>query len=569
MNILGINAVFHDSAACLIQNGQLVAAVEEERFTRIKKHKTTRPFHAALLPFQSIAYCLEEGGITLADVDHIAYSFDPTPLINGSSLTLKPQWQPKEYGFDPWHTVFLAGATSAPRLLLDDIPWALKSRFYNPSRNHNWQFHFLPHHLTHAASAFFPSPFSEAAVMTIDGQGGDATTAFYVGTGNELTLLHSVNLPHSLGLLYENLTAYLGFQPSSDEFKVMALAAFGQPRYLEQVLSCIEVQAGTYTLKPIQFNVLCGPPRERNGPLNQTHYDLACSVQKALEITVLSLAEWLRQQTGLKALCLAGGVAMNCVLNGVLKKQGSFEQIWVPPAAGDAGTALGAALFLAAQLEPAYKPTYSMTHAFLGPGFTDPEIETLLKEAGLSYHVPDDLTASIAKRLADGEIIGWFQGRMELGARALGNRSILASPALPSMQQRLNRVKGRESFRPVAAIVLVDKVADWFEFEGPAPFMNFVAAVRPEKKEWIRSAVHTDDSSRIQTVDAETNPLLYELITEFEVLTDIPMLINTSFNTRGEPVVCTPRDAISCFFTSGLDTLVIGPFVLTKSVPDR
>ncbi len=566
MNILGINAAFHDSAACLLRDGRLVAAAEEERFVRLKKHKASRPFQAAALPFHAIAYCLAEAGLTLADIDHVAYSFDPQPLVDGSILQPKAGQDHRDYGYDPWRTVFLAGTLAAPRLLLDDVPWALKTHFFHPERPHSWQFHFVPHHLAHAASAFFPSPFAEAAVLTLDGQGGDATTACYSGRGRDLTLLSSVNLPHSLGLLYECLTAYLGFQPSADEFKVMALAALGQPRYLPQVLAGIRVTDGSYELRMPDFRALCGPPRARHEALRQCHYDLACSVQQALETTVLALADWLHQRTGHPALCLAGGVAMNCVLNGVLRAKGPFAEVWVPPAAGDAGTALGAAWQVASQLDPAYDPTWTLPHAFWGPGFADEAIEALLRTAGVAYIRPPDLPAAVAQELAAGRVLGWFQGRMELGARALGNRSLLASPLDAAMQQRLNQLKGRESFRPVAALVPEEQVSEWFEFEGPAPFMNFVAAARPERAHRLVAATHVDGSSRLQTVSAATTPLLHRVLREFEQVTGVPVLINTSFNTQGEPIVCTPREALATYFTSGLDGLAIGPFLLTKLV---
>jgi carbamoyltransferase len=570
MNILGINAVFHDSSACLVQDGRITAAAEEERFTRRKKHKDTRPFHAALLPFQAIAYCLEAGGITLAEVDHIGYSFDPASMIqpfaprHSFTLPFLGDLGKKEYGYDPWNSVFLAGATSAPRLLLDDVPWHLKPRFFSASKPQDWQFHFLSHHLTHAASAYYPAPFTEAAVLTIDGQGGDATTAMYHGKDGKLELLRTVNLPHSLGILYEQLTAYLGFKPSSDEFKVMALASHGTPRFLDVFLEHITLTEGSFTIRPMNLRQLFGSARERTAALLPEHFDIAASLQKALEQTVFHLCRWLQTQTGSKNLVLAGGVALNCVLNGHLKATGIFENIWIQPAAGDSGTALGAALELAKQYDPDFSAQLQMDDAFLGPGFRQEEVKAILDEYQLTYTQPDNIHHELTKHLLAGEVIGLFQGRMEFGPRALGARSIIASPLLPDMQDRLNKIKGRETFRPVAPFVLEEKVSDWFEFSGTAPYMNFVAPVKEAQKTKVPAIVHVDGSARIQTVAQENNPFIHALLTEFEQHTGVPILINTSFNTRGEPIVCTPRDAISSFFTTPIDTLAIEGFLVEK-----
>jgi carbamoyltransferase len=572
VKVLGINAAFHDSAACLVVDGVPVAAAEEERFTRVKHHKRARPWSSYALPYNAIDYCLKAGGVRLPEIDRIAYSADPFSMIR--DLGGEPSFELPQSAdearlprkFDPWKTVFLAGITEAARALLEDAPWHLQERIGRPEQ-HRWSFHFVPHHRAHAASAFLPSPFEQAAVMTIDGYGGDATTAYYRGEGDALAEIGHVNLPHSLGLLYELTTNYLGFLGSSDEYKVMAMAAYGQPIYLDVFRQLISLgERGDYRINgPLVLGVRLGPERKRGEPVEQRHYDIACSLQAALEETVLEIAAWLRAETGSENLCFAGGVALNGVLNSRLRRSGLFRRMWVPPAAGDAGTALGAALLMAAEAEPeAGGRRYTMEHAYLGPSFADEEIEAFLRQARVPFRRLGDVAGEMAPRLADQRVAGWFQGRMELGARALGARSLLASAADPAMRERLNDIKGREQFRPVAPIVPAESAGEWFDLAGPSPFMTYVEAVRPERLHQIPAAAHVDGTARPQTVEREHNPLLYDLLTAFGAKTGAPVLINTSFNVREEPIVCTLKDAVSTFYTSSLDDLVLGPFLLSK-----
>ncbi|HEV7517738.1 MAG TPA: carbamoyltransferase C-terminal domain-containing protein [Thermoanaerobaculia bacterium] len=570
MKILGINAVFHDSAACLLVDGVPVAAAEEERFSRIKHHKRTKPFHAYALPFHAIDFCLREAGIKLGDLDHVAYSFDPFPLINqpgrADGLPL-----PRDAGearrppqFDPWQTLFLAGAASAPHLLGDYVPWELQRTFGAGAGGGGWEFHFVPHHVAHAASAFFPSPFDEAAVMTLDGFGGDATTAYGHGRGGELAMLGAVQLPHSLGLLYEQVTGFLGFKPSSDEYKVMALAALGRPAQADTLRRLVQVgEGGRYTVQPLALAERFGRPREPGGPLTQRDLDLACSLQTVLEETVLALAAWLRGATGAADLCLAGGVALNCVLNARLRDDGPFRRLWVQPAAGDAGTALGAALWVDSRRSARERP-YRMTSALLGPAYTEEQIAEVLLGSKLRHRRLDDLAGETAELLLQDKVLGWFEGRMEFGPRALGARSILASPLNAATRDRLNDIKGREEFRPVAPAVLAHRAGEWFEPATESPFMLFTHRVRADRIARIPAVQHSDGTARIQTVERDQNRLFFDLIAAFEERTGVPIVVNTSFNTAGRPIVCTPRDAVECFFASPLDALVLGPFLLEK-----
>ncbi|HLX58041.1 MAG TPA: carbamoyltransferase C-terminal domain-containing protein [Ktedonobacteraceae bacterium] len=572
MYTLGINAVYHDSAACLVKDGRVLAAVEEERFTHVKHGKRPIPFSTYELPFHAINYCLQEGGISLVDVDHVAYSYDPFLLLGRHrddtviTLPLEPSVhaEPSEWE-SPWDPLFLSSIINAPRHLVDGVPHHLKARFRGASAYGSYQWHFVEHHLAHAASAFLPSPFESAAILTLDGRGERATTSYNLGDGNSLIRLGQVNFPHSLGLLYEQVTQYLGFLPSSDEYKVMALASFGQPRYLSDFYEIIQITSdGQYTIQPVQLEERFGAPRLRGGSLEQRHYDVAHSLQVALEETVLELAGWLHQTTNLDTLCMAGGVALNCVLNARLRDKGPFKSIWVQPAAGDAGTALGAALWIDNQERSSSSRLFCMDHAFLGPAYSDDEIEQFLLWSKLPYRRVTHLVDDVADMLAQDKIIGWFQGRIEFGPRALGARSILASPLHASMQSRLNEIKDREDFRPVAPVVLEEEAAHWFANAGKSPFMLFVYDVLPEKADRIPAVRHVDGTARIQTINRRQHPLYYDLIKAFQARTGVPVLVNTSFNTRGEPIVCTPRDAVECFWTSPLDALVIGSFVLEK-----
>jgi carbamoyltransferase len=572
MYTLGINAAYHDSAACLVKDGQVIAAAEEERFTRIKHGKRPIPFSTYELPFHAIDYCLREGGISLVDVEHIAYGYDPYILLGDGrrdavlTLSLDPSAHPVPPGWESvWDPLFVSSMINAPRHLAGGAPHHLQERFRGFRVNGPYRWHFVEHHTAHAASAFLPSPFERAAILTLDGRGERATTSYSVGDGVSLLRLGQVNFPHSLGLLYEQVTGYLGFLHSSDEYKVMALASFGKPRYLTDFREIIHVGSdGQYTIEEPRLVERFGPPRKRGEPLEQRHYDIAHSLQLALEEAVLELAQWLYDATRLGTLCLAGGVALNCVLNARLRDQGPFKEIWVQPAAGDAGTALGAALWIDAKERQAPARTFRMEHAFLGPAYNDKEIEQFLGWAKLPYRRPDALVDEVAEMLAQDKVIGWFQQRMEFGPRALGARSILASPLHAAMQARLNEIKDREDFRPVAPVVLEEEAANWFVEARPSPFMLFVYEVLPEKADFIPAVRHVDGTARIQTINRQQHPLYYDLLKAFQARTGIPVLVNTSFNTRGEPIVCTPRDAVECFWTSPLDVLVIGSCILEK-----
>jgi carbamoyltransferase len=419
--------------------------------------------------------------------------------------------------------------------------------------------------MAHAASAFFVSPFREAAVMTLDGRGEQATTSYALGSGTNLELLGSVQMPHSLGLLYERFTTYLGFLHSSDEYKVMALASFGKPVYKTVLRDHIELDGkGGYRIKDMDLPALFGPARVRGGRLEQRHYDLAHSLQTVLEATVLELACWLRDRSGLDAVCLAGGVALNCVMNSVLRDHGPFKKIWVQPAAGDAGTALGAAVAVDLHERATHTRPDIMEHCYWGPEFSDREIEELLRRSRLPLLRMADPAETVGDLLVRGNVVGWFQGRMEFGPRALGARSILASPLESDMQARLNEIKDREDFRPVAPVVLEEQAGAWFEGADISPFMLFVHHVRKDRRARIPAVCHVDGTARIQTVNSRQNPGLHALLRVFHRRTGVPVLINTSFNTRGKPIVCSPRDALECFYSSPLDALALGPFLLTK-----
>lgn len=568
MITLGINAVYHDSAAAIVVDGQVVAAAEEERFTRIKHAKRPVPFSAWELPFHAIDFCLERAGIDLAEVDHIGYSFDPA-LLGGAlpeSLVL-PMAPSERGGLAPWEPLLLSYVVNAERQLVDGAPHHIRRRFARAKRERHWQWHFLAHHLCHEASAFLAAPFGQAAVMTLDGRGENTATSFGHYKDGRYQRLQQVPLPHSLGLLYEDVTDYLGFLRSSDEYKVMALASFGTPVHADAFRDIVSVSGdGRYAVQPPRLTDRFGPPRERGEPLTRKHFDLACSLQLVLEESVLRLARWLKEATGAEDLCMAGGVALNCVLNARLRDAHIFRRVWVQPAAGDAGTALGAALWLDWNAR-GFDRGYSMEHAYLGPEYSDGEIEAFLRRAKLSFRRLDNVAEEAADLLADDRIVGWFQGRMEFGPRALGARSILASPLSDSMQQRLNDIKDREDFRPVAPVVLEKEAGRWFDRCENAPFMVFVFDVASEKVSKIPAVQHVDGTARVQTVRRPSNPLYYDLLEAFQRRTGVPVLVNTSLNTRGRPMVCTPRDAVDCFATSPLDALVLGTFVLEKERP--
>lgn len=616
MYTLGINAAYHDSSACLVHDGTVVAAAEEERFNRIKHGKRPLPFSAWELPYNAIDYCLSVADIALSDVDHVAYSYEPRLLPGHSedahlSLPLRPSAESfGEEWSSPWEPLFYSYVVNAPRQLVGGAPHHLKARFSGATLE-SFEWHNVEHHLAHEASAFLAAPFEHCAVMTLDGRGERATTTLGIWRGGQFTRLSQVDVPHSLGLLYEEVTSYLGFLHSSDEYKVMALASYGVPLHLNYFLSLIEWnEEGGFRIQPHDLTEKFGPARRKGEAFEQRHYDIAASLQIALEGAALKLADWLRSQSGEENLAMAGGVALNCVMNARIRDSGLFKQVWVQPAAGDAGTALGAALWIDWQArQDDDKRRWVMEHAYLGPDFSDEEIETYLRWAKLPYRKLDDVASQTAELLADDKIIGWFQGRMEFGPRALGARSILASPLHAEMQAKLNELKDREDFRPVAPSVLQERFNDWFYAESvhqmqsraaafnaeaamagtgegtapaplaagadsvpqqtnvaasDAPYMLFIYNVRPDMADRIPAAVHVDGTARVQTVSPSANPRYHALLSAFEQRTGVPVLINTSFNVRGEPIVCSPRDAVESFYSTPLDALVIGSFLVEK-----
>jgi carbamoyltransferase len=581
MYTLGINAAFHDCSASLVRDGIPVAAAEEERFTHIKHGKRPVPFSTWQLPYHAIEYCLKQAGICLRDVDHIAYAFDPAAMGGqGAALpeTITLPMQPSQARRQPaegspWEPLLLSYIVNAPRQLIDGVPHHLRERFSGatlPQVMERW--HYVEHHAAHEASAYLASPYDDTAVLSLDGRGERVTTSFGHFKDGEFHRLKQIEMPHSLGLLYEDVTDFLGFLRSSDEYKVMALASFGKPSYVDDFRDIVRADAeGGYTIVNTDLAERFGPARLRGGPMEQRHYDIAHSLQAVLESTVAGMARWLHGRTGAPRLCMAGGVALNCVMNSRLAALNLFDDIWVQPAAGDAGTSLGAALWLDYRQRGDRRRRWTMEHAYWGPEYDDDEIETFLLRSKLSYRKLDDVAGEAAVLLADNKIIGWFQGRMEFGPRALGARSILASPIPVDMQDRLNELKDREDFRPVAPVVLEEKAHEWFDSRGSlplrAPFMLFIFDVLQECAARIPAVRHVDGTARVQTVRRDQNRRYYDLLQAFEMLTGVPVLVNTSFNTRGEPVVCTPRDAIESFWTSPLDALVIGSFLLQKSVP--
>lgn len=577
MFTLGINAAYHDCSATLVHDGVVVAAAEEERFTRVKHGKRPVPFTTWQLPYYAIDYCLSAADIRLRDVDHIVYSYDPALLAGGAALPqeitlpLEPSRAgASAQGASPWDALFLSYLVNAPRQLLDGAPLHLKSpRFDDLTLKHitdRWI--YLDHHLSHESSAFLAAPCAECAVLTMDGRGERTTTSYGQFAGGEYARLKQIDLPHSLGLLYEEVTTWLGFLHSSDEYKVMALASFGKPEFRKEFREILRLEEeGGYSLQPARLTERFGPARRRGAPFEDRHKNVASSLQYVLEETALHMAQWLHEKTGAKSLCMAGGVALNCVMNARISRDGPFDEVWVQPAAGDAGTSLGAALYVDYHRRGG-KRGWTMEHAYLGPSYSDEEIERFLDKAHLSYRKLSDVSGEAAALLAQEKVLGWFQGRMEFGPRALGARSILASPRDSAMQARLNGLKDREDFRPVAPVVMEERAAQWFDGRGTAsicaPFMLFVYDVLPHRAKQIPAVRHIDGTARVQTIRRDQNARYYDLLAAFEQLTGVPVLVNTSFNTRGEPVVCTPRDAVECFWTSPLDALVIGSYLVEK-----
>ncbi len=628
MRILGLSAFYHDSAAALVEGGRIVAAAQEERFTR-KRHDSDYPANA-------IACCLERAGITLDEVDRVAF-YDKPFLKFERLLETCVAFAPR--GFRSFR---MAIPIWIKEKLFQKGLLRRKLRAIAPEVDWDTRLLFAEHHQSHAASAFYPSPFREAVVLTMDGVGEWATTSVAIGHGNELEMAREIHFPHSLGLLYSAFTYYTGFKVNSGEYKVMGLAPYGEPKYLRTILDhLIDLKPdGTFrlnldcfayctglTMTNGKFDALFGgPPREPDEPLTQRHMDLAASAQAVIEEAVLRLTRSLRAETGLPNLCLAGGVALNCVANGKVLRDGRFDDLWIQPAAGDAGGALGAALTASHRLFGEPRPSVSsgrsgagapprhsretehesgndpslptaacgtdaMRGALLGPAFGLDEIRATLDAAGARYETfgDDALIDATAEALAAGEAVGWFQGRMEFGPRALGNRSILGDARSPTMQKTLNlKVKHRESFRPFAPSVLREEVADWFELDRDSPYMLLTADVRAERRKPpaeaqealfgidrlnmprsdIPAVTHVDYSARVQTVHRETNPRYHALLEAFKDRTGCPVIVNTSFNVRGEPIVCTPADAFRCFMGTDLDCLAIGNCFLRKAEQD-
>jgi carbamoyltransferase len=591
MNILGISAYYHDSAACLVRDGDIVAAAQEERFTRKK--------HDHRFPASAIEFCLGHAGIAPEGVDYVA--FYDKPLVK----------------FERLLESYVDYAPSGLQSFLMAMPLWLKEKLW--TRRHikencraKGPVLFTEHHQSHAASAFFPSPFPSAAVLTIDGVGEWTTSSYGRGSGNQLHLEGEIKFPHSLGLLYSAFTYYTGFKVNSGEYKVMGLAPYGEPKYVKTILdNLIEItEDGSFRLNMEYFGYVNGlrmtndrfhqlfgaPPREPESKLTQREMDLARSIQDVTELCMLRMASHVHRQTGESSLCLAGGVALNCVGNGRILREGPFERVWIQPAAGDAGGALGAALsvwyeYLDNPRDPCKtRGGYSdaMKGSYLGPAFDTRDIERRVIKNGAVFKRLErcDLLREVARRLADGKVIGWFHGRMEFGPRALGARSILGDPRSVAMQSEMNlKIKFRESFRPFAPSVLRERVAEYFEMDCDSPYMLLVAPVRedirlemtPEQqrlfgieklniqRSTLPAVTHVDYSARVQTVRREDNAMYYDLIAEFDRLTGCPVLVNTSFNVRGEPIVCTPEDAYRCFMRTGIDSLVIEDLLFDKA----
>jgi carbamoyltransferase len=592
MVILGISGYYHDSAAALIRDGKIIAAAQEERFTRRK--------HDAAFPHQAIRYCLDEAGITGAQIDHVAF-YDKPFLKFERLLETYLAFAPRGFrSFRMAIPIWLREKLFLKSLLTREL------RAHGPQVDWDERLLFSEHHLSHAASAYYPSPFNEAVILTLDGVGEWATSSLALGSENQINILKEIHFPHSLGLLYSAFTYHCGFKVNSGEYKLMGLAPYGQPRYAQTILEhLIDVKSdGSFRLNMDYFDYCVGltmtntrfanlfaiPARQPEAPLTEKHMDMAASIQAVTEEVMLRLTRSAANETGVNNLCLAGGVALNCVANGKVLKDGGFKQIWIQPAAGDAGGALGAALstyhgFLNHSRRPEIGD--SMQGTYLGPAFTDAEIANRLTRTGAVFETLSDeaVVTRAAQHLANGKAVGWFQGRMEFGPRALGARSILADPRSPSMQSTLNlKVKFRESFRPFAPSVLREDAAEWFDLDTESPYMLLVAEVReahqkPLTREDealtglaqlaiprsdIPAVTHVDHSARIQTVGPECHPRYYSLLSAFKQLTGCPVLINTSFNVRGEPIVCTPEDAFRCFMGTDIDVLIVGNCYLEK-----
>jgi carbamoyltransferase len=540
MIVLGINAVFHDPAAALIVDGKIVAAAEEERFSRRKHGKPCVPFSTWELPEAAARWCLDGSGIAPAQLDAISYSYDPALAPpDGAQL-----WD-NEY--EALRTFYVR---RAPNHLADLLPGFDRAKL-----------RFVPHHLAHAASAYLAGPYRDCSVLVMDGRGESTSYLAGQSRGGDFTPLARVSLPHSLGLRYEELTMHLGFARSSDEYKVMALASYGTPRWKAEIARSMHATGdGGFVALPVDLTQFTAPRRDGE-PFSAAHADIAASVQAALQDVLLDLARWLHAQTGDRALVMAGGVALNVVANSYIAEHGPFENVWVQPAAGDAGTALGGALYVAHAGGDVVQP---MAGAALGRGWADAELETWLERANLAYTRPPDIAESIAQIIAQNGIVAWFQGRSEFGPRALGHRSLLANPRHADNLTRLNDVKGREQFRPVAPMTLLERAPAMFEGPFPSPYMLFTHRVKPEWAARIPAVIHVDGTARVQTVDRRDEPLVARMLERVERLTGVPVVVNTSLNTAGRPMVDDPRDALECFCSAPVDALAIGPFLLRR-----
>jgi carbamoyltransferase len=560
--ILGISCFYHDSAAALLEDGVLVAAAQEERFTR-KKHDPD-------FPRRAIDFCLKSAGIRIEDVDHLGFYDKPMLKLERILLSHIQHFPRSKEQFVRAIPAWMKEKLSIRRVVAKELGWKKKPVW------------FSEHHVSHGASSFLCSPFAEAAILTVDGVGEWATATRGVGRGNTMDLFDEIRFPHSLGLLYSAFTGYLGFKVNSAEYKVMGLAPYGQPRYTDAIRRLIDVAPdGSFRLDMSYFDfdfgmrmcnekffeLLGRPPRESDGPVEDFHKDVARSLQELVDDVMCRQATALVERTGLTDLCLAGGVALNCVANGRILKRTPVKRVFVQPAAGDAGGALGVALFIDCMVLGNPR-RFVMERADWGPAWSDAEIRAVLEHYGAKYRGCGGEAAvcdETARHVADGKVVGWFQGRMEYGPRALGNRSILGDPRVPDMRDRINlKIKFREGFRPFAPSVLAERAGDWFDLGGhESPFMLLVADVL-EGKRTIPAVTHVDQSARIQTVSETNAPLFHALLRAFERQTGVPLMVNTSFNVRGEPIVCTPEEAFQCFIRTHMDTLVMGDFVLEK-----
>jgi carbamoyltransferase len=552
--VLGVNAVFHDPSAALVVDGRVVAAAEEERFSRRKHGKRPVPFSAWELPEQSMRWCLRYAGLQPADLDAVAYSFDPALSKPAGEMGL----------FDPWDHLRVTYAQQAPQFLASALP-GLDPQLVR----------FVPHHVAHAASSALACPHDRAGVLVLDGRGERASHLAGRYERGRLQVLASQELPHSLGLVYESLTEHLGFLRSSDEYKVMALASYGRPRFLDRMRELFRPTGeGGFVAEAPDWGEWA--ERRIGGADTLESWrgapaDLACSVQARLEEVLVELARWIHRQTGDRVLTLAGGTALNCVANSRIWRETPFEQVWVQPAAGDAGTALGAALQISAERGLAIEP---MPSAALGPAWSDDELAAAPRAARVPFRTPSSLADEVADVLVGNGVVGWFDGRSEFGPRALGQRSLLAHPGVADNVERLNDVKGREQFRPVAPMVLAEHAAEIFDGGPiPSPYMLFVHRVRPDWIPRIPAVVHVDGTARIQTVDRRSQPRLAGTIEAFRARTGLPVLVNTSLNTAGRPMVNDPRDALELFGSSPVDALVLGPHLVRRAEmfgrPDR